>query len=256
MFSGPMRRAPLFLAVLALGCSKKPLESAPALLSEVKEKLSGRDAKLTSYHLAGLTRQGAEEAAFEFFYRQPYRMRGVLTRPARRTFSWDGQRLYELAEAEKRFTTFENKLPPERSLFALTRLFSPFAPEGYRAPLIPREAKARRTTHPRAPEAVEVTVETADESGALLTLSYLFRWPSLDFLAKRVSGMEIRVEEEHCEERLKLCFPKKLAQWQGSERVATTELSTIELNPPLPAESFTLSAPAGYESRSQELVPR
>lgn len=254
-----MRRLPLLLALVLLGCPKKPHEKPNLLLAEVKQGLSQRDAKLSSYHLAGTTRQGEQEVAFEFFYRHPNRMRGKLTRPIEREFSWDGQRLFESSTAERRFVTYENKLPPHKSLELLTRTFAPFAPEGFRAPLIPAEgATATRTTHPNAPEAIEVTVQARVEGGQLLRVVYVLRWPSLDFLAKRTESggqaQEIRVDEERCDEALRLCFPTRLSQWAGAQRLAETQLSTVELNVPLPAESFTLSPPEGFEAVRQELV--
>lgn len=256
-----MRRA-LALAALALcGCPKKPEEPKGELLSLVKEKLTARDGKVQSYHLAGATRQQGQDARFEFFYRHPNRMKGSLTQPVRRSFSWDGQKLFEVVEDDKRFITYEMKLPPHKSLLFLTQTFAPFAPEGYRAPLLLSEGvTATRTSHPRAAEAIEVRQQTKDESGNTLSVTYVLRWPSMDFLKKtsELGGTvsEIRVDAEHCEEPLKLCFPKQLSQWEGGHPVATTALSTVEINPPLPADSFTLTAPEGFEVKSQELIER
>lgn len=186
-------------------------------------------------------------------------MRGALTRPIQRTFSFDGKRLFEIATDEKRFTRFEMKLPPQKSLLFLTQTFSPFAPEGYRAPLLLSEGvTVTSTTHPKATQAIEVKVATTDDTGTPLEGVYVLRWPSLDFLAKRTAfgghASEIRVDAEHCDELLKLCFPKQLSQWEGKELIAVTVLSTLSLNPALPAEWFTLAPPPGFEVKTQELV--
>lgn len=225
----------------------------------MKQGLAERDFKLQRYHLAGRVQEQGQEATFEFFYRFPNKMRGELKTPVKRTFSFDGQTLFEMAEDAKTFTTYELKLPPKKSVLFLTQTFAPFAPEGFRAPLLTTEGvTAQRVTHPKAPDAVEVSVTTHDDEGKQLSVRYTLRWPSLDFLGRKteVGGrtVEIRVEAEHCEAALKMCFPQKLTQWEEKDPVATTTLSKVEINPPLPAESFTLSAPEGYEAKKQELV--
>jgi hypothetical protein len=138
----------------------------------------------------------------------------------------------------------------------LTEIFAPFAPEGFRAPLLPGNGvSARRVSHPRGPEAVELTVKPA---GSDVEVTYVLRWPGMDFLGKRTrsggASSELRVEEEQCEQALGLCVPKRLTQWAGEQQVAETTLSRVELNPTLPAETFTLSAPEGYEVQSKTLV--
>ena len=87
----------------------------------------------------------------------------------------------------------------------------------------------------------------------------MLRWPSMDFLGKRTAGTdgstaEVRVEEEHCDAQLKLCVPQRLTRWVGGQQVGRIELSGVELNPALPNDSFTLSAPEGYEVQSRTLA--
>jgi hypothetical protein len=86
----------------------------------------------------------------------------------------------------------------------------------------------------------------------------VLRWPGLDFLGKRTRGggatSELRVEEEHCEQPLGLCVPRRLTQWAGEQQVAETTLSSVELNPVLPADTFTLAAPEGYDVQTKTLV--
>ena len=248
---------PLLFALAA--CPKPAPEGGKNLLSQVKAGLAERDAKVSSYRLVGATREQGLEAGFEFSYRAPNKMRGQLTRPQRRTFSFDGAKLFDLQQDEKRFTAYEMKLPPEKSALFLTQTFSPFASEGYRVPLLLREGvTVTRTAHPKAPEAVEVKMETKDEAGQTLSVVYHLRWPALDFLGKRSETggqvVEVRVDEEHCEEALKMCFPKKLTQWDGKNPIATTVLSKVEINPQIPAGEFTLSAPEGFDAKDQQLV--
>jgi outer membrane lipoprotein-sorting protein len=251
------RLVPLALLLLA-GCKRQAEDSQ--LLNEAKRRLSERDVRLTSYRLEGSTREGgAEPVSFSFAYRAPQRMRGTLGAPAPRIISWDGERLFEQSDADKRFTTFQNELPPEKRAGFLTEVFAPFTPEGFRAPLLPAHLQAKRASHPRAPEAVELAAKVDEPSGESLQLTYTLRWPSMDFLGRqsRLSDgttLEVRVEEEHCDEALKLCVPQKLSRWVKGEKVGETTLSKVELNPALPNDTFTLAAPEGYEVQTKTLV--
>lgn len=249
-----LRLLPLFLLALA-GCRRG--DESSALLSDAKQRLSARDGKLTSYALAGTAREGAQTMDFQFAYRAPQKMLGTLGAPTSRTFAWDGEHLTERDDAAKRFVTYDSgTLAPESRTGVLTALFTPFVPEGYRAPLLPGQGvSARRTTHPRGPEAVELTVKPA---GTDVEVTYVLRWPGMDFLGKRTrSGeatAEIRVEEEQCEQALGLCVPRHLTQWSAGQQVAETRLTRVELNPSLPAETFTLAAPGGYGVETKTLA--
>jgi hypothetical protein len=247
------RLLPLFLLVLA-GCRRA--DDPATLLANAKQRLSARDGKLSSYQLAGSARQGAQTLDFSFAYRAPQKMLGVLGPPASRTFAWDGEHLFERSDATKQFITFNNELPPDKRAGVLTEIFASFTPEGFRAPLLPAKGvSARRTSHPRAPEAVELTVRP---EGSDVEVTYVLRWPVMDFLGKRTrSGTttsEIRVEEEHCEQTLALCVPKQLTQWAGEQKVSETTLTRVEFNPSLPADTFTLSPREGYDVQTKTLV--
>ncbi|EPX61269.1 putative lipoprotein [Cystobacter fuscus DSM 2262] len=247
----------LFLVLLVLtGCRRG--EDPSALLSGVRQRLAARDGKLTSYVLAGTATEGAQTMDFQFAYRAPLKMLGTLGAPASRTFAWDGERLMERDDGARRFFTYEDTLTPEQRMGVLTQLFSPFVPEGFRAPLLPGQGvTARRAPHPRGPEAVELTVKPA---GSDVEVTYVLRWPALDFLGKRMrSGealSELRVEEEQCEPGLELCVPRRLTQWAGAQQVAQTVLTRVELNPVLPAETFAITAPGGYDVGSKTLTPQ
>ena len=198
--------APLLL-VLACSC-KRGDEAKATLLSQVEAGLSTRDAKLTSYHLVGSTQEGAQTQAFEFFYRAPNRMRGVLKDS--RTFSYDGKTLFELIPAQKQLRVYENKLPPHKSAEYLTTLFTPFAPEGFRAPLFAGKGMlAERIQDPRGPEAVRLRQESGTGADKLTT-TLLLRWPTLDFLGRTLQmsrSVSVEMKEETCDAKLKLCVP-------------------------------------------------
>ena len=148
---------------------------------------------------------------------------------------------------------------PERRAGFLTETFAPFSPEGFRAPLLPTSLSAQRTTHPLAAEAVELKARIEDPGTPGLEVTYTLRWPALDFLGKQTrladgTLLETRLEAEQCDKALELCVPRRLTQWMKGEQVAQTQLSTVELNPTLPNDAFTLAAPAGYEAQTKTLV--
>jgi hypothetical protein len=251
---------PCLLLLALVRCTKSAGDASQALLTEVRRRLAERDARLGSYRLEGQTREGeATPVVFAFAYRAPQRLRAWLGAPLLRTFSWDGERLFEQSDADKRFTTFAMELSPERQAGFLTEVFSPLMPEGLRAPLLPGTLSARRVSHARAPEAVELSarVDTAGAPG--LRVTYTLRWPHLDFLSRRTqqtdgTTLEVRMEEEQCEEALQLCVPKRLTRWVAGQQVGEMTLSRIELNPVLPKDTFTLVAPEGYAVESRTLV--
>lgn len=228
-------------------------------MPQVRQRLAARDATLTRYRLAGTVKDEGEEAvSFTFDYRAPQRMRGSLGTPPARTFAWDGTRLYEQQHAEKRFTTFTSELPPAKLAGFLAETFGPLTPEGFRAPLLMSSTTARRASHPRAPQAVEL-VQVLEDGAGRLELVYVLRWPALDFLGKRTRGAdgteaEVRVEDEHCEQAAGLCVPKRLTRWVGGRQVGETVLTRVELNAEVPNDSFTLAVPEGYEVRTRTLV--
>jgi outer membrane lipoprotein-sorting protein len=245
----------LLIALAACGACKRAEEPTGSLLSQVEAGLSTRDARLTSYHLVGSTREGALEQAFEFFYRAPNRMRGVL--PGARTFSYDGKSLYELVTAEKKLVVYENRLPPQKSAQYLTAVFTPFAPEGFRAPLLATKGMtAERLPDPRGPEAVQMRQESGSGEEHLASTLRL-RWPALDFLSRTLTlskTVEIRMDDERCEAALKLCVPTKVTSSSDGQPTSVTTLSRVELNIPLPADDFTLGAPEGYAVEHHQLV--
>ena len=249
-----MPRRLLLLLVLLCAC-----ERPQPLLQQVRQQLAGRDARLSSYRFSGEVREeGQAPLPFTFAYRAPGRMRGGLGGAASRTFAYDGEHLYELHDAERRLTTYAFALPAATRAGFLTELYAPFLPEGFRVPLLPQTGvRAERTTHRLAAEAVQLSV-ALPEGGEV---QYLLRWPSLDFLGKRLQAgsgeaSELRVEAEQCDAGLRLCVPRRLTRWVAGRQVGETHLQELTLNPALPAGVFRLAAPAGYEARTRTLVPQ
>jgi outer membrane lipoprotein-sorting protein len=228
---------------------------APPLEKQVRAHFAERDAKLRSYRFSGTTRELGQVGAFEFECRAPNKVKGELKAPTHRTFSFDGAKLFDVDHDAKKFTAFELKLPAEKAALVLSQTFSPFAPEGFRVPLLLQKGvEAKRVEHPRAKEAVELSLSAKDESGGALSIVYVMRWPSMDFLEKRSGNAVLRVDDEQCDEKLGLCFPKKLTNVEGGKDVATTELAGIEVNPDIPNDAFTLTPPQGYAAESHQLV--
>jgi outer membrane lipoprotein-sorting protein len=247
------------LALLALpGCVRQ--EDPATLLAEVKKRYLAREARLGAYRFSGTVQDaGAEPLDFTFAYRAPQHLRGTLRKPVERVFSWDGATLYVQDAAQKRLTVFTDDLPPQQRATFITETFGPFTPEGFRVPLLRANTRARRATHPRAPQAVELSVQVEDGSTGGLEMTYVLRWPTLDFLGKRTvsaggTTAEVRVEEEHCDEPLKLCVPLRLTRWAGGQQVGRIELSQVEFNPVLPNDSFALTAPEGYDVQRRTLA--
>jgi hypothetical protein len=258
-----LTRAAVALVVLSLlSACKRPADAGAHgdafLLSQVKSGLSDRERKIGSYRIAGVVEQDGQKAPFELDFRAPGRMKGTLLGEKSRTFSFDGEHLFDLVPSDKTLTTWELDVPPQQARDYLSQLFESFVPEGYRSPRVDlSHATVKRVSHPRAVDAVELASETKDEHGARIRVSYVFRWPSLDLLERRLETPEatatIAVDEEQCDERLKLCLPKKLTQHFGPALGAVTTLSRVELGAAIPAETFTLKLPEGFAGSTKHL---
>ncbi len=255
--AGPLLRCsgPVFLLLLALGCPAKDDPTGAALLSQVRQTLAERQRRLSSYHLAGESKEADAVASHAFFFRAPNKMRGLVLHPAQLEWVWDGAQLARLEPMQKRFSTFPMKLPADKAAMFLTTTFAPFVNEGFRTPLMPgKGVKAVRVKHPHGPEAVELTVEL----GPQLTLTYLLRWPTGDFLGRRTQNSaqrsELTVEEELCDAALKLCVPRVTSQTLDGKLQLTTRLSTIELNAGVPADDFSPKPPEGWTTEVHEVV--
>ncbi|MGQ0504261.1 MAG: hypothetical protein ACT4TC_03000 [Myxococcaceae bacterium] len=240
---------------LAGSACRKQQEDLSGLLLEVKEGLAERDAKLQSYTVRGTVTELGQVARYEFAYRAPNRMLGELLLPSARTLAFDGEHLFDVLPGSKRFTTVQLKRRSNAPSEKLMELFTPFMPDGFRAPMLNlKELKATFGTHPRAPKTVVLTQHLHE--GA--EVAYEMRYPSLDFLSRSmVSGShhrEVRVEEEQCDKKLALCYPVRIAQMEDGQPGAVTVLEDLRINPPVPVETFTLTAPEGYAQATSELA--
>lgn len=247
-----MKKFALTMLLMA-GCQKAPTQqpSSVMLVSEVKKALAEREARLTSFALKVDTTEGEQQARHEFFYRSPNKSRGRLLAPNELEVAFDGTHLVRVQRTEKKCETIKvQDLKPEERAYLLASSFMPFAPEGYRAPLLPQSGvDAKRITRNEG-DAVELTIKPQ----AGISVSYVLRVPSGDFLEKRtlVEGQErvLRMETEQCDEKLRLCVPKKLVEKLGDTLVGTTHITSVELNAALPQDTFSL--PCQEESQRGE----
>jgi hypothetical protein len=240
----------LGMVVLMTGCARPSAEEA--LLGELKQRLAAREQHLAAYRVVGTVQDGGGVASFRFAFRAPDRMRGTVEGPVGRTFAFDGSTLF-LREGEAGAVQAQPLAGLSRAEVAerLHAIFSHFVCAGFRAPLLaPQALRARRLTHPRAAQAVELVSAVPGPGGTPVTATYVLRWPAMDFLEKRLEGAgapgAVRVEEEACPPGAGVCVPRVWTHWSDGQRVATVRLSEVALGEALPQEVFSL-APAGAQ---------
>ena len=242
-----LRRVWLLPLVFLLACPKDTPEGT--LLSEVRRTLADRERRLNTYHLAGESKEGDAVATHAFFFRAPNKMRGVVMHPAHLEWTWDGAHLAKLEFGSKTFSNFPITLPPEKAAMFLTTTFAPFVSEGFRTPLMP----SKGVTATMLKDEVELKVVNPQ-----LRLTYRLRWPTGDFLGKRTESdgqvSELTVDEEQCDEKLKLCVPKVTSQRLDGKLQLSTRLTRIELNVDVPADDFTPRPPQGWTEETHPVV--
>ncbi len=237
----------VLVALVLCGCPKSSeVSPPPSLVGEAKRALAEREKRLTSFKLVVDTTEGENRAHHEVAFRSPNKSRGHMMAPVDVELSFDGATLVKLLHAEKKFEVVSLDMPAADRAYFLASQFMPFVPEGYRAPLLPMVGvKAKKVSLENA-EAVELRVEP----GEGVTVSWVLRLPSGDFLEKRTvdSGRErvLKMEREKCDAVLALCVPTKLVEMSGEVRVGTTEITSVELNAVLPQDYFAPQAPAGW----------
>ncbi len=224
-------------------------------MGQVKQVLAERDARLSRYHLVAETNEGEQQATHAFFFRSPNHLRAVMLAPVQFEWNFDGKQLRKLDNATKTLTTFEMKLPPTKAAAFLHATFSPFVLEGFRTPLLPAKGVwARRVVHPQAPQAVELRIEP----GEGVTVTYVLRWPTGDFIERRshssTGSRALTVEDEQCDVRLKLCVPKVVVDSTDAIERARVRLTQIELNLEVPADDFAPALPTGWKGEARQLV--
>ncbi|MBL9037725.1 MAG: hypothetical protein JNG84_04340, partial [Archangium sp.] len=202
-------------------------------------------------HLAITTEQGGARAEHELFYRAPQLTRGVVLAPERVAVAFDGRRFYRLRHDVKKLEVYEVKLSPPRAAYFLASTFTPFVPEGYRAPLLPSTGiTARRVVRSNAPQAVELSATVEG-----IPHTWLFRWPAVDLLEKRVGETVLTVDAESCDGAKGFCVPTRVTQRRSDGAVeASTTVTRVELDAKLPNDGFQLTAPDGYATENHVLV--
>lgn len=235
----------LFLAALlafsSCECSKPPSAPPPPTVGDVKRVLAEREKRLTSYRIVVDTTEAANVAHHEFWFRSPNKSRGHMTLPQEVELAFDGTSLVRILYPAKVVEPVPLDFPPAQRAFFLASTFMPFAPEGFRTPLIPVSG-----VEVSSASATEVNVKVAPGEG--VSVAYRLRWPSGDFLEKRtVSGgkeRRLKVLDEKCDEKLKLCVPVKLEEYLvsedgGQEVLGKTVVTDAELNLDVPQDFFS-----------------
>jgi hypothetical protein len=248
--------------LLVAGCST-PVAQPDNLIKQTQALLLEREAKLSRYRFGARSEQQGEQAVdFDFAYRSPDRLRarvhGFYPASAYDVITYDGHALYEVMTQPKVFRKVSLPNGAAQRALRVAERFAPYIPEGFRNPVLPwKSVEVRRVAHPRAPEAVALRATLKDEAGHPLTITYTLRWPSGDFLAKRLEGsgglVELRMDEEQCEKRMDLCVPLQLSQYRNGVRVGGIQVLDLELFAAPPLEDFTPSPPNGYALETAEL---
>lgn len=235
-----MKRLAVVFAVVA--CAKEPPPS-PELLA-AREALREREQKLTSFHLEAESTEQEDSARYTFTFAAPNLAAGRVQGARDVELAFDGKQLVRIDHAAK---TYDVQPAPE----LLHAVFAPFAPEGFRSPLLPTKGvTAKKVRHARAQDAVELTTSPGDG----ITVTWVLRMPAGDFLEKRtVNGAHtgiLGVVTEQCDGTLRLCVPTKLTETFDDAVLGKTTLSTVELNPKPPPGVFAPQVPDGYRTAS------
>ena len=93
-------------------------------------------------------------------------------------------------------------------------------------------------------------VELTVKPGEGVTVVYVLRMPSGDFLEKRTTSegqtRVLKMETEKCDQALALCVPTKLVERVGEQLLGSTEVTSVELNAALPQDTFSPKLPEGW----------
>ena len=249
-----MIRSPLVVAAWALlacaACRSRSdaLPEERQLLSEVRGRLSERERRLGAYRVEGVITEAGQRGEFTLAFRPPLKLKGTVSQPVRQTLSFDGKTFFQRDDAsgELHETSLEG-LDRAQVSAQLHAIFGQFVVEGFRAPLLNSDVRVKRLEHPKGPQAVELTVEARDPAVGTVKVSYVLRWPTLDFLEKRVEGPGpqtggVRVDDERCEPKLSLCVPTRWTHLSQGRPAAEVVLGKVLLGMEAPAEEFTLIA--------------
>lgn len=227
-----------FVVVLALaGCTREPAPSPE--LSSARAALAAREQKLTSFRIDATSTEKNERARYTFSFAAPNLGRGRIEGPRDVEVAFDGKQLISIDHSAKTWTVE----PPPPLLHAV---FAPFAPEGFRPPLLPsRGVTAKKVRHARAQDAMELSVSPGDG----ITVTWTLRMPNGDFLEKQtVNGVHtdvLMVITETCNDQL--CVPTRLVESFDGATIGETKVTLVELNPKLALDTFTPAPPEGFQ---------
>lgn len=185
-----------------------------------------------------------DHVPFEFYYLAPNRFRANRGAPLQRALAFDGAQFFDFAALEQHLTLYRHPPSAQAATLALARRWEPFLPPGFRAPLLSSHVDIERETYGGAP-AVRLRQQTPT-SGKPLVSTFWFRWPSMDFLERKVewdSVVDIRVLDQWCGPTPGLCYPKRL-ETTVDGRSTLTVLSRIDVDLPLTADLFQLTVPS------------
>jgi outer membrane lipoprotein-sorting protein len=232
----------MLLGLLLVGCTRGTEAPPPpaSLVADAKRALAEREKRLSSYRIVVDSTEGEQHAHHEFAFRTPNKSRGHMTTPQEVEVAFDGSKLMRVLHPSMNVEVVPLDLPPAERAYFLASTFMPFAPEGYRAPLLPLTGvEAKKVTRPTLPDGLEVTVQP----GQGVTVRYVLRMPAGDFLEKHTlsEGKErvLEVVAEKCDEKLALCVPTKLVEKLDGVTLGTTDITSVELNPALPQDFFS-----------------
>lgn len=260
-----MRTRSLSLLALAVLCgcpSNKKSQAAPAeLVSQARTQLAERERKLVSYRFHGsttdLTRN--QSLGFKFLFRSPDKMRGETEGAQPHVFVFDGKALRDLDVSKKKLTTYDlSSLPKAKADAFLHEIFAPFAPEGFRAPLLPG-GPLQAETRLGEGDKKELWLSGAVADGAQkYEFSFLFALPAMDLVQKDISAPDgksrIAVTRQSCDPKLGLCFPAEVLETRDGKPVARTVLSDIEVNGAVADADFALAVPPGGTEEKKSLA--
>jgi len=257
-----VRLSLLAIAFVLAACpsKEKPAPPSAELASQVRSQLAERERKVTSYRFHGITTDmtSSQSLGFRFAYRSPGKMRGETEGDKAHVFVFDGQTLKDLDVAAKKLTTFDlSALPKDKADAFLHQIFAPFAPEGFRAPLLPATATAEKKLGDDGKSVADLSATIADGAQSY-AFTFRFGLPAMDLLDKQISGPEgqsrVQVTKQTCDAKLALCFPSEVVESHDGKPTARTELSGIAINGQVADAEFVLAVPPGGTEEKRSLA--
>lgn len=250
-FKSPLLLQAAWVLVACAACRSPGPESRAPDLGEVQAMLSERDARLGGYDVAGSIVEGDHSGAFSFSFRPPQKVLGSIRSPLRQTLAFDGETLFQRDDAQG--TVQSRSLAgadPAAVSAQLHSVFGNFVIEGFRTPLLPRDTGVELIRADGEPQ-ITLTATARSSEGEVRVITR-HRWPSMDFLEKRVEApgapvTGVRMEKERCEASLKLCVPSRWVHLVDGKVAATVTLDDVRLGAEVQAMDFTLTMPTAAE---------